>query len=92
MQQRTSILSAFTLSTAMALGTAAMAADLPKEGTDSYTNIWLATVTSSIKAGDRSFATVELTGTTRNDFGGPMFNYVDNTASARWKLLAANRA
>ena len=33
MQQRTFILSAFTLSTAMALGTAATAADLPKEGT-----------------------------------------------------------
>jgi hypothetical protein len=32
MQQRTSILSAFTLSTAMAFGAASMAADLPKEG------------------------------------------------------------
>src|ERR1700722_6023156 len=33
MQQRTCILSAFTLSMAMAFGVAAMAADLPKEGT-----------------------------------------------------------
>ena len=33
MQPRTCILSAFTLSTAMAFGVAAMAADLPKEGT-----------------------------------------------------------
>ena len=32
MQQRTSILSVFTLSTAMAFGAAALAADLPKEG------------------------------------------------------------
>jgi hypothetical protein len=32
MQQRTSILSTFTLSTAMAFGAASMAADLPKEG------------------------------------------------------------
>jgi hypothetical protein len=33
MQSRTCILSAFTLSTAMAFGVAALAADLPKEGT-----------------------------------------------------------
>jgi hypothetical protein len=33
MQSRTCILSAFTLSTAMAFGAAAMAADMPKEGT-----------------------------------------------------------
>jgi hypothetical protein len=33
MQPRTGMLSAFTLSTAMFFGTAAMAADLPKEGT-----------------------------------------------------------
>jgi hypothetical protein len=38
MQQRTSILSAFTLTTAMAFGAAAMAADLPKEGT--YSGIY----------------------------------------------------
>jgi hypothetical protein len=37
MQSRTCILSAFTLSTGMALGTAAMAAELPKEGTFSGT-------------------------------------------------------
>jgi hypothetical protein len=37
MQPRTSILSACTLSTAMAFGVAAMAADLPKEGTFSGT-------------------------------------------------------
>ena len=33
MQQRACLLSAFTLSTAMAFGVTAMAADLPKEGT-----------------------------------------------------------
>src|SRR5271165_1744962 len=37
MQPRTCILSAFTLSTAMAVGAAAMAADLPKEGTFNVT-------------------------------------------------------
>jgi hypothetical protein len=48
MQQRTSILSAFTLSAAMAVGTAAMAADLPKEGTFSgtYSGFGTAKVTS----------------------------------------------
>jgi hypothetical protein len=37
MQSRTCIMSAFTLSTSMAFGAAAMAADLPKEGTFSGT-------------------------------------------------------
>jgi hypothetical protein len=37
MQPRTCMLSAFTLSTAMALGAPAIAADLPKEGTYSGT-------------------------------------------------------
>jgi hypothetical protein len=37
MQRRPSMLSAFTLSTAMFFGTVAMAADLPKEGTFSCT-------------------------------------------------------
>jgi hypothetical protein len=44
MQQRTSILSAFTLSTAMFFGVTAMAADLPKEGTYSGTYSGFGTV------------------------------------------------
>jgi hypothetical protein len=44
MQSHRSILSAFTLSTAMAFGAAAMAADPPKEGTYSGTFSGLATV------------------------------------------------
>ena len=44
MQPRTCILSAFTLSTAMFFGVAAMAADLPKEGTYSGTYSSVGTV------------------------------------------------
>jgi hypothetical protein len=69
-------LSALTLTAAMTFGATAMAADLPKQGTDSFTNNWVITQMNSIKAGDRSVFTFEVAGTTRNDAGGSMFNYV----------------
>jgi len=50
------------------------AADIPKEGNDSFTNFWVATSSDTIQQGDRTFATYEIDGVTRNDNGGPMFN------------------
>ena len=55
MQPRPCILSAFALSTAMAFGVLATAADLPKQGTDRFTNNWVITQMNSIKAGDRLY-------------------------------------
>ncbi len=50
------------------------AADLPKQGTDSYTTTYVVTSFSLMKAGDRSVANSEAFGITRNDNGGAMFN------------------
>jgi hypothetical protein len=74
MQSRTSILSAFTLSTSMAFGVAAIAAELPKEGTDTHANTWVVPSSDTIKLGDRSYTTFELAGVSRNESGGTMFN------------------
>jgi hypothetical protein len=74
MQSHTCKLSAFTLSTAMAFGAAALAADLPKQGTDSFTAVWVATSLNLIQQGNRTFASYEIDGVTRNDAGAPMFD------------------
>jgi hypothetical protein len=55
-------------------GVAAMAADLPKEGTDTHTNTWVLPSSDTIKLGDRSYTTFELAGVSRNESGGTMFN------------------
>jgi hypothetical protein len=50
------------------------AGDMPKEGTDSITNTWMITSSSTLKVGDHSLTIAEFSGITRNDTGGPMFN------------------
>jgi hypothetical protein len=50
------------------------AADLPKQGTDSYTTTYVIVSSSQMKAGDRTITAYEGLGITRNDNGGPMFN------------------
>jgi hypothetical protein len=62
MQQRTSILSAFTLTTAMAFGAAAMAADLPKEGTYKGTYAAVGTVKANPIGKDRLLTVFDETG------------------------------
>jgi hypothetical protein len=50
-------------------------ADLPKEGTDSWTQSWVRMyVSSEMKVADHSVSEFELAGSTRNDKGGPMWN------------------
>jgi hypothetical protein len=73
MQSHTRLLSAFILSTALFFGTVVMAADLPKQGTDSFTNFWVAT-SATIQQGSRTFSTWEINGVARNDAGGRMFD------------------
>jgi hypothetical protein len=64
-----------TLTATLLLPLTVQAADLPKSGTDSYTNTWVVTASSSMKLGeDRSFDTYETSGVSRNDAGGAMFN------------------
>jgi hypothetical protein len=74
MQLRTRILSAVTLGIGMAFGVLATAADLPKQGTDSFTNVWVVGTSNTIQQGNRTFITYEIDGVARNDSGGPMFN------------------
>jgi hypothetical protein len=50
------------------------AADLPKQGTDSYTTTYVAVSRDQMKAGDRMITAFESVGITRNDNGGAMFN------------------
>jgi hypothetical protein len=50
------------------------AADLPKQGTDSYTTTFVTVSRTQMKAGDRTITTSEFVGITRNDNGGPMFS------------------
>jgi hypothetical protein len=64
MQQRTRILAAFTLSAAMTCGTAAIAAGLPKEGTDSDTYTGFGTVKGSPIGKDRWLGSWEENGLT----------------------------
>jgi hypothetical protein len=64
-----------TLTATLLLPLTVQAADLPKSGTDSFTNSYVETVLSTMKLGeDRSFETYELSGVSRNDSGGAMFN------------------
>jgi hypothetical protein len=62
MQSRTCILSAFTLSTAMAFGVAALAADLPKEGTFSETYSSVGTSKATQIGKDRVLIVLDETG------------------------------
>jgi hypothetical protein len=52
----------------------AWAADLPKQGTDSYTTTYVIVSKDQVKAGDRTITAYDAVGITRNDNGGPMFN------------------
>jgi hypothetical protein len=63
-----------TLALSALLPLSVYAAGLPREGNDSFTNVWVATSFNTIQQGNRTFATYEIDGVARNDNGGPMFN------------------
>ena len=50
------------------------AMEMPREGTDSFTNAFITTVMSTIQQGSHSLTVYEINGVARNDAGGPMFN------------------
>jgi hypothetical protein len=52
----------------------ATGADLPKEGTDSWTQSWVRMYVSEMKVADHALSEFEIAGSTRNDKGGPMWN------------------
>ncbi len=52
----------------------ANAADLPKQGTDSYTTAYITVTANTMKAGDRTVVVYDSYGISRNDDGRPMFN------------------
>jgi hypothetical protein len=43
-----------------------MAREMPKEGTDSFTNTWLVTTSKTMKVGDRTLGTYEVSGIHQN--------------------------
>jgi hypothetical protein len=63
-----------TLAAAWFLPIGVHAAELPKEGTDTFSNIWVSTISNSMQQGANAFLTYESNGITLNDAGGPMFN------------------
>ncbi len=64
-----SVLSALTL-----MPLFAHAAEMPKQGTDSYTTTYVGTISSTMTLGERSVSLIELNGVSRNNSGGPMFD------------------
>src|SRR5215467_13635143 len=45
---------------------AVLAGEMPKEGTDSFTNTWLITTSNTMKVGDRTLGTYEVSGVHQN--------------------------
>lgn len=76
------------LCAAVLFGSSALASDLPKQGTDSFTNVWVAT-SNAIQQGNRTFLSYELHGVARNDAGGPMFERFGQRCLG-WLEIVAN--
>ena len=64
-----------TLAGALLLPLSVQAADIPKEGAVNFTFAWVVVSSTNIQQGTPSFDTYDLVGVTRNDAGGPMFDF-----------------
>ena len=64
-----------TLAGALLLPLSVQAADIPKEGAVNFTFAWVIGSSTNIQQGTPSFDTYDLVGVTRNDAGGPMFDF-----------------
>jgi hypothetical protein len=73
-EEETMLLRLWLFATLLLFPMTVQAGDMPKEGTDSVTNTWMITSATTLKVGDHSLTIIELSGITRNDAGGPMFN------------------
>ena len=62
------------LSALLLLPLSTRAADLPKQGKNSYTTTYVNSSTRELKAGNRMVLNYDTSGITRNDKGGVMFN------------------
>jgi hypothetical protein len=69
---------------------AALAGETPKEGTDSFTNTWLITTSNTMKVGDRTLGTYEVSGIHQNvqgdattDMGMRCLGIYDDAGKAR---------
>jgi hypothetical protein len=58
----------------LSMSTSGRAADLPKEGTETLTNTWMLTYTSSMKVGGRFRSIYELNGIAKSDISNSAFN------------------
>ena len=62
------------LATFLVFPFAVQAGEMPKEGTESFTNTWLITSSSTVKAADQSCVTYEINGIARGDSGAGLLN------------------
>jgi|SRR5215472_1082419 hypothetical protein len=62
------------LAAASLLPLSVQAADMPKGGSDNFTNVLVVTSSNTIEQGTQSLSSYEVDGVARNDAGGPMFN------------------
>ena len=67
-----------------------LAGEMPKEGTDSFTNTWLITTSNTMKVGDRTLGTYEVSGVHQNvqgeattDMGMRCLGIYDDAGKAR---------
>ena len=68
-----------------------LAGEMPKEGTDSFTNTWLVTTSNTMKVGDRTLGTYEVSGVHQNVQGEATTDmamrclgiYIDDAGKAR---------
>jgi hypothetical protein len=64
-----------TLVAASLLPLSVQAADIPKEGSVNFTNVFVMTSVNTIQQGTQPFDTYEVDGVAHNDAGGAMFNF-----------------
>jgi len=63
------------------------AADMPKQGTDSYTTIYVTTSFNTMKIGDRTITNYDTSGVSRNDNGGAMFNNISARCLGTFEIV-----
>jgi hypothetical protein len=72
-QRRITMHKSIVLYAAVMIASTTIDGELPKQGTDSFTNVWVGT-SNTIQQGNRTFFSYEIDGVARNDSGNPMFD------------------
>lgn len=68
------MISRLFLVSALLLAPLPVRAAAPRQGTDSYTTVYVTTSSDTMKLGDRTVVSYDTSGVSRNDHGGPMFS------------------